>query len=279
MAQGKYIMFCDSDDFYEPTMCEKMFKAIEENNVDFAICNTNIINVSNRNFDEKNSYFINNIFGKNKLSQKIKENINIVIWNKIFKKDLIDRYNISFPKCNHAEDTSFFYNYISVSNTFYGLEEKLYNHLFRHCSLVDNFENGIITKENDDAFNSILHTFNFLMKNNLFNKNMNFFFTVLFKFIFFHTQNYNYEEKLEIFKMLGTTLEKFKIKYPKNFYGNLFKAMAKKDYQKAIKLYDKHHFYLYSENLSFIQHLFSIKNVADKKIISILGIKFNLKKI
>ena len=38
-AKGKYIMFCDSDDWYEPTMCEKMYSCINSNNVDLVCCN------------------------------------------------------------------------------------------------------------------------------------------------------------------------------------------------------------------------------------------------
>lgn len=37
-ANGKYIMFCDSDDLYHPTMIEKLFYAIENNNTDSAYC-------------------------------------------------------------------------------------------------------------------------------------------------------------------------------------------------------------------------------------------------
>ena len=37
-ATTKYLMFCDSDDWYDETMCEKMYQAITKNDVDFACC-------------------------------------------------------------------------------------------------------------------------------------------------------------------------------------------------------------------------------------------------
>ena len=37
-ATGKYIMFCDSDDYLEKDTCEEMFKKIEEDNLDLVIC-------------------------------------------------------------------------------------------------------------------------------------------------------------------------------------------------------------------------------------------------
>ena len=41
-VSSEYIMFCDPDDWYEVDMCEKMYKAITENDVDFACCGVNI---------------------------------------------------------------------------------------------------------------------------------------------------------------------------------------------------------------------------------------------
>ena len=38
-AKGKYVMFCDSDDWYEPTMCEKMYFCMYSHNVDLVCCN------------------------------------------------------------------------------------------------------------------------------------------------------------------------------------------------------------------------------------------------
>ena len=37
-ATGEYIMFCDSDDAYEPNMCEVMYKTICEKRADLILC-------------------------------------------------------------------------------------------------------------------------------------------------------------------------------------------------------------------------------------------------
>ena len=37
-ATGRYIMFCDSDDWYEPDMCQKMYETIEREQVDVVCC-------------------------------------------------------------------------------------------------------------------------------------------------------------------------------------------------------------------------------------------------
>lgn len=35
-ARGKYVMFCDSDDMFKPSMCREMAQIMENENVDFA---------------------------------------------------------------------------------------------------------------------------------------------------------------------------------------------------------------------------------------------------
>ena len=39
-ATGKYLMFCDSDDWYEPNMCEIMYYTIENKKTDVVCCHT-----------------------------------------------------------------------------------------------------------------------------------------------------------------------------------------------------------------------------------------------
>ena len=39
-ARGKYVMFCDSDDMFKPSMCREMAQIMENENVDFAFCDT-----------------------------------------------------------------------------------------------------------------------------------------------------------------------------------------------------------------------------------------------
>ena len=42
-ALGEYIMWCDSDDWYEKDMCKEMYLAITENNADLVNCSQNVI--------------------------------------------------------------------------------------------------------------------------------------------------------------------------------------------------------------------------------------------
>ena len=58
-SKANYIMFCDSDDFYEPDMCFKMYNAINDNSVELAICDVNVINTTKDNWKDSNLYIQN----------------------------------------------------------------------------------------------------------------------------------------------------------------------------------------------------------------------------
>ncbi len=139
-ASGKYIMWCDSDDWYELNMVEEMLRAMEENKVDLVISNINVIddeNLFRRKVESLVHYENLHLCGKVKLNKNIILNIPRFLWNKIFKKSIIDKYKITFPNVKLSEDCSFFLKYLAVSNLkIYILENKLYNYMRREDSII-----------------------------------------------------------------------------------------------------------------------------------------------
>ncbi|MDY6407478.1 MAG: glycosyltransferase [Pseudomonadota bacterium] len=168
-AQGKYLMFCDSDDTYEPDMCKEMYRAITENDVDFAMCNPNMIVMDKdhgRNQVNLN-YHYNSYFGFIPLTMWLRTKINILLWNKIFKMDLVRKYNISFPDGYESDDNAFTWSYLSVSKSFYGVERKLYNYRLLNNSVMGKIYSQKKTEKLFDQVYAIKHFFNFLKANAL----------------------------------------------------------------------------------------------------------------
>lgn len=129
LASSPYVMFCDSDDYYEPNMCELMFKAIDENNVDMAICGVNVDYLTNVKIAGNDTdYFTTKYIGSHEFSKVNVLDINCTVWNKIFRKSVLDKYKLKFPLGLWYEDNGFFYLFSSVANNFYGISEKLYNY-------------------------------------------------------------------------------------------------------------------------------------------------------
>ena len=128
-ARGKYVMFCDSDDMFKPSMCREMAQIMENENVDFAFCDTEeykkkvqtshirkagMIDISPNNFPE----------------------IAVGIPCFIFRNDILKKYGIDFPSSFYGEDFAFAAKYIFISRCFYALDKKLYVLRSRNDSLM-----------------------------------------------------------------------------------------------------------------------------------------------
>lgn len=129
IASADYIMFLDSDDFYYPEMCEKLYDTIINNNVDIVSSRFNynsngIINNPDSFLDSCSDFIkINSI---NDFPKIISVGFTTQLWNKIYKKQVILENNIFFPENAQNEDIYFPVKYylvakgIIILNSYYG---------------------------------------------------------------------------------------------------------------------------------------------------------------
>jgi len=124
-ASGEYIMFCDADDWYNPDMVEKMAAGIERPGVDFAVC---LFNIEGDPYDRGKMKYLE-LCNRHPLMPALGAASieSVFIWDKIFKKSVIDRWGIRFPDTGGHEDALFFYEYRLVAGDFYISRERLYN--------------------------------------------------------------------------------------------------------------------------------------------------------
>ena len=173
-ANGKYLMFCDSDDFYNQDMCQNMLGAIEENNVDFVMCDCDFVIENGNTYNRTQAsldYHHLKYSGRFKLVNSLKTAINVLLWNKIFKMDLINKYDIKFPKGLESDDNAFIYQYIAVSSSFFGLPQKLYNYRILENSVMGKIYFQKQTKKLFDYIGVFVFVLEFLKRHNLFNEN------------------------------------------------------------------------------------------------------------
>lgn len=159
LVKSKYIMFLDPDDWYEPSICEKLYSKITSANYDIAVCNVHIevaddMNGNNRGYTNDREYAtINSAW----------------CWNKIWKKSILDDYNIKFPDGLLGEDAYFKNCYYIISNKNVGVvDERLYNYYIRKDSLMsafDTMDNPVVF----DCFSIGELTYNFYMEHNFLN--------------------------------------------------------------------------------------------------------------
>ena len=169
-ATGKYLMFCDSDDWYEPNMCQVMFDTIEKQKTDLVTCHNkwgfeeNLPNSDKGRSTDK--HFNNNWYGRHRITNKTIGAINSTVWNKIFKRDIIEHYAIRFPDCFNNEDLTFVFMYMLVINSVYFIQQPLYNYFVRQNSLVSKVINNNPTNK-FDGFCATQHMLTFAKTNQL----------------------------------------------------------------------------------------------------------------
>ena len=104
LATSEYIMFLDNDDEYEKNICKNLYETITTENADIACCDTitiDLINKIKHHIKYKNG-FENN--GKITIeNDDILFFESVAVWNKIYKKEIIEKNNLKFQEKTVAD--------------------------------------------------------------------------------------------------------------------------------------------------------------------------------
>jgi len=173
-ASAPYIMFCDGDDYYDRQMCEKMLKKMEDMKPKVGMVISEIrveylAHAEMRISDE--NYYNLHFSGYQVVNEEVLTETDFAPTNKLFRKDLIDKYNLRFPKGLHYEDAYFCAAYICVCKTIYYLNEQLYTYVRRPSSIMSNTWSR--TEGRDTSIDHIyiaFKLFDFLEENNMLEK-------------------------------------------------------------------------------------------------------------
>ena len=137
ISKGRYVMFLDGDDEFDPHACEEAYSAIEEYKTDIVQFDTEIINCSDlsdnsiRSFEERLRPYTKRINEENITNLCFVEHrFSFTLWNKIYRGDLCRRAfglveDGSFPK---AQDMYAFFIISSLSRSYIGIDKKLYRY-------------------------------------------------------------------------------------------------------------------------------------------------------
>lgn len=172
-AKSKYIMFCDADDYYEPETCEKMLTTLEKTEASVVICEINTVyQVCQQQKMWDQDYYNLKYHGMQKLNTEVLQKTDVAPTNKIFRKEIIDKYDIRFPEGRSYEDAYFCYAYFTAGETLYFLNERLYNYVRRPDSTM--FNTWSQEKSVDRAIDHLyvgIEFYHFLKEHGLFEKN------------------------------------------------------------------------------------------------------------
>lgn len=209
-ATSKYIMWCDSDDEYVPDMCEKMFNAIETQRVDMVVCAISVINdkVDSKLAGDIEDYVRLKFSGKQTVDWNLIVHTDVSLPSKIMKKSLIDKYGMHFPDGLHFEDAYFFDQYFTASKNVYYMDEKLYKYHRNNDSIMSrSFKKTSISL---DYIQIIPRTYDYLKKNELFDKYNDFFWHRFIQYYAFSYDNAPAGKKLYVYNWGKTFIQQHK---------------------------------------------------------------------
>ena len=135
IAKGTYIGFVDSDDFVEKNMYEVM-SSYMNNDVDLITCSRD------RDYGNKVKKIINKQMTDNPKDLSLISNY---VTDKLFKRNIIDKYEIRFPeKYRYAEDVYFLSVYRCYCNKMKILQDLLYHISFNPKSVTNSYNENIL---------------------------------------------------------------------------------------------------------------------------------------
>lgn len=126
-AKGDIIAFVDSDDFVSEKFVSVMYKEMLENDADIVVCGYNLMKPKKEILSGKDAVV------KLLIQQ---ENIDIVAWNKLYRKSLFVDNDIWFPEGKKHEDVLTTYKVLAGAEKVVYVNETLYCYVDRKDSIM-----------------------------------------------------------------------------------------------------------------------------------------------
>ena len=153
LAKGEYIGFVDSDDFIEPDMFEKMYNTAKNSGCDIIMCLVKEYDDLNDKYITSDYYSLaplcglkNNIFSAKDTKDNILD-INVALWNKIYKRSYLKKTGEKFPEGFIYEDLPFFFGTYLPAEKIQIIWEFFYNYrINRKNSTMQQFNNKILDR-------------------------------------------------------------------------------------------------------------------------------------
>ena len=243
IATSPYIMFLDPDDLYDKDACLSMYNAITKANAD-------IVTANYMYMDDDGTIWDKPVFDKKRFKnfdfgmRSFRDSYfiwNSAVWNKIFKKSLIDKYNINFLEGVPGEDAYFSYASLLKSKKVRYISDVIY--YYRRRNSADN--PSVSWDRNADFFrkmNFVYRKVYELFKESKKLEQYRYFYaktmtSILYKII--DTKSLNDEEKADIYKEMQwffTKRKYIKVDPCQKNLNIILEKVDNEEYAEAVKI-------------------------------------------
>ena len=147
LSSAEYVMFLDNDDEYDKNMCKKLYETIINYDVDLVSCGR--ILVDNIGEIEDNYIYSSDNYQKDYLiyeNENISSYDSVSVWNKIFLKKNIIKFNLKFLEDTSADDFVFSIEYninsqrILHLTDYYGYRWNIHDKSLSHSIKIEHIE-------------------------------------------------------------------------------------------------------------------------------------------
>lgn len=115
-VEGRYLFFFDCDDYLNDNMLESMIRKMDHGN-DLVICGIE------KHFADNQVFELDTVLTKNKNKTSLvykyltkNKEMDVGLWNKVFRIDYVKENNLSFDNANFFEDSLFVLQYLMLCN-------------------------------------------------------------------------------------------------------------------------------------------------------------------
>lgn len=267
VATSEWISFVDSDDWLDLNTFEEVSKYFEKN-PDVICFGTHMQgDTSEEMLRRDEEYYSIKHEGFVKLTDDIRLTTDVATWNKIYKKSIIDKYSLRFPVGKHYEDFPFYWEYIFESKTAYYIKDKFYNYLRRPDSIMANTFKKTSNKVLDHLY-AVEIIYDYLKGRNILEEHIETLAEIFVTCLYFVYWNSPTDKKKVVFALSNALLKKLNLGKDFNDKSNVIKNLRRKKYRKIVG--DDY-------PLTFIEKIFSIRNIGIYKQLSFLGIRIKRK--
>ena len=157
-VKGEYIAFLDSDDYVEKTMYKDMYELAKKENSDMVECDFYWEYPDKNKIKEDKGAIYN---GKKEMIEKVR----VVAWNKLIKKEVLEKSKVLFPKGLRYEDVEFTYKLVPYLEKVSFLKKPCVHYIQREGSISNNQN-----ERNKEIFQVLDNVISFYKENNLYDE-------------------------------------------------------------------------------------------------------------